>query len=258
MGQDIDLIYAGILAMVSIPAFLLVALVPTHLAPDPQLPSNFATLMRMGIAMVYGALGALGGFWIYFFNTKFVKGQFRGELPFMEEGVASGIGQQIRPLSITIIGWFLIFGSVVGPFVLVFNRSIFPEMKFPMFFMGAFFIGRSAIVVLGVWMAIQLVVAVGLLRMKKWGLFATIGLQCVGIANCLLLLLPANRVRFKQIFETLLVSTKSHTPYPMPSGFPMWIGFLSSLPIYFVILWFLVKERQAFTSNHSQLVRLGS
>jgi hypothetical protein len=248
-GRISILIFAGILVVISIPTLLIFALVPNLLPPDPQAPSNFLTVVRLIIGLVYGTLGTLGGFWIYFFNKKIVKAQFRGELPFMEEGVAGVLGHRIRPLSITIIGWFLIVGSAITPFFLVMNRSIFPDLKFPMFFLGAFFLGRSAILIMGVWMVTQLIAGVGLLKMKKWGLFSSIGLQCLGITNCLLVtIIPANRVRFQEIMEAMTASMNANMPHPVPFTFPVWVGFVISLPFLLVILWFLVKERQAFDS----------
>jgi hypothetical protein len=227
--------------------------VPNILPPDPEASTSFMPVLRLGIGLVYGTLGALGGFWIYLFNKKIVKAQFRRELPFMEEGVASGMGQRIRPLSITIIGWFLIVGSAITPFFLAMNRSLFPDLKFPMFFLGAFFFGRSAILIMSVWMVTQLIAGVGLLKLKKWALFLSIGLQCLGITNCLLVtIIPANRVRFQEIMEATTASMNANMPHPVPFTFPIWAGFAISLPFFFVILWFLVRERQAFDSPPQQ------
>jgi len=43
-------------------------------------------------------------------------------------------------------------------------------------------------------------------------------------------------------------SMNSRMPHPVPFVFPIWIAFASPLPIVFVILWFLITRRQAFTS----------
>ena len=202
------LVFAAILMFISLPAALFIAVIPLPNTTDPNLPSNFMTLMRAGMAVFYAIFAALGGFWLYFFNKKNVKAQFGEERPVMESAAADlplgtpiaapSASQRARPLSITIIGWFLLVGSAFTPLYLLFSSSFFPGVQLPMFFLGFFFFGRSTFVILIVWMAAQMVGAVGLLKLKNWGLFATIGLQCLAVMNAALLVsIPANRARWR-------------------------------------------------------------
>jgi len=248
------LVFAGILMFISLPAALLMAVISFPNNADPSLPPHFMTIMRVGMALWYAMNAGLAGFWLYYFNKQSVKAQFRGEQPVAEPGApdlplgASSTGLRERPLSITIIGWFLLVGSVFTSLYLLVYSAFFSGVQLPLFFLGFFFSGRSASLMLMVWMAAQMFGAVGLLKLKNWGLLVTIGLQCMTVLNTALLLgIPANRARFQQIMDTMTASMNALMPQPVPFAFPMWIGIASSLPLVFVILWFLVTRKHAFT-----------
>jgi hypothetical protein len=254
------LVFAGILVCFSLPSVVLIAVIPFPDTNDPNLPSNFMTVVRVGIALFYAVFAALGCFWLYFFNRKGVKAQFRAEQPGAELTMSDlrlgtpfathSAGLRARPLSITIIGWFLLVSSALAPLFLLFYRAFFPEVQMPLCFLGFFFFGRSAFLIIFVWMAIQTIAAVGLLKLKNWGRLVIIGLQCLTVINtALLLAIPANRVRFQQLMDTMTASIDARMLQPpVPFVFPMWIGVVSSLPFVFVILWFLFARKQAFTS----------
>lgn len=56
----------------SLPAAPLILLIPLPNSHD-------LSVVRFGMALFYGVFAALGGFWLYFFNTRSVKVQFRAE-----------------------------------------------------------------------------------------------------------------------------------------------------------------------------------
>jgi hypothetical protein len=260
------LVFAALLVLFSLPGVALIAFIRFPNTNDPNLPSNFAAIMRVGIGLFYGMFAALGCFWLYFFNRRGVKAQFHGEQPvvdLMMPDLPSGTpfatpsaGLRARPLSITIIGWFLLVGSALSPLFLLFYGAFFPDAQMPLFFLGFFLFGRSAFLILFVWMAVQIVAAVGLLKLKNWGRLTTIGMQCLTVVNSALLLgIPANRARFQQLMDTMTAFMNARMPQPVPFVFPMWVGIAISLPIVFVILWFLIARKQAFTSAEHNLAR---
>jgi len=263
------LVYAGILGLFSLPTVALMLFIPFPGTNDPNLPSNFISILRVGMALFYAMLAALAIFWLYFFNKQSVKAQFSSSQSVVGlDGPRAALEplatphsakQRLRPLSITIIGWFLLVGSTLAPLGLPFNKALFSGVQFPLYFLGFFFLGRSADSILVVWMTLQAVAAVGLLKLKKWGLIATIGSQCLTLLNAVLLLvIPANRARFQQIMVTMVNSMNERMPYPahqVPFVFPMWLGFAISIPMIFVVLWFLVTRRTAFHSEAQELVR---
>lgn len=254
------LIYAGILVFVSLPAAVVLAIVPLPHATDPNLPPNFTLIMRVGMGLFYAAFATLGGFWLYFFNKRSVKAQFQAMPPAPESAAgdfflgsaspAPVASQPARPLSITIIGWFLLISSAVSPLLLLTSRSVFSGVQFPLYFLGFFLFGRSVYLIVVLWMAAQVVAAAGLLKLKRWGLLATIGLQSLTIVNgTLLLSIPGHRARFLQIMETVMATVNARMPQPAPQfNLPVWLGFAASFPIVLLILWFLITRRGAFSS----------
>lgn len=256
------LIFAGILAFISLFSALFVAFIPLPLTNDPNLPANFTSMMRAGMGLFYGAIAALGGFWLYFFNKRSVKAQFQPTQPVPESAAgdlfagtavpAPTSDQPARPLSITIIGWFLLITSALTPPSLLVNGALLREIQFPFYFLGIFVFGKSAYLILVLWMAVQFVAAAGLLKLKRWAFFTTIGLQSFAILNgTLLLSIPGHRARLQRIMETMMASMNARMPQPAlpPFNFPVWWEYAVSLPIVAVILWFLITRRHAFTSG---------
>ena len=254
-------IYAVFLVLMSLPAALMMAVVPLPSSNNPNLSSSFMPILRYGMLFFYSAIAALGGFWLYFFNTKNVKVEFLGPRPIAEsatQALPMGIPAAAqderdggRPVSITVIGWFLLVGAAIAPLGLLLFHAFFSEVQLPLFFLGFFFFGRSASIILIVWMAVQLVAAAGLLRLKNWARLGTIGLQCLMLANTVLMVgIPANRTRFQQLMESMTAAMSAHMPPPQsPFVIPAWAGLVSSLPIVLAILWVLITEKQAFTST---------
>jgi hypothetical protein len=253
------LVFAALLVLCSLPAAVMMAVIPLPAINDANVPTNFMSIMRIGTVLFYATFAALGGLWLYFFNRKSVKAQFQSrrgaaetpaaQLPLGTPVAAHTASQRTRPVSITIIGWFMIVGSVLAPLTLLFDSAFFPAMQIPVYFLGLYFSGRSAYLVFVVWMAAQMAAGVGLLKLKNWGLFAAIGLQCLAVANLALLIgIPGSRARFQQIMNTMMASMNPRIPHTTPFAFPVWIGLASSIPILFVILWFLITRRHAFAS----------
>lgn len=251
------LVYAGLLVCVSLPAAALMAVI--SLPHDPSLPVNFMPAIRVGMAFFYGMFAALGGFWLYFFNKRSVKVQFQAMPPVPESAAgdsflgvavpAPSASQSERPLSITIIGWFLLIGSALAPLGLLMNRALFPGVQIPFYFLGFFLFGSSAYLVFIVWMAAQMAAAVGLLKLHNWGRVTAIALQCLGAINAgLLLVIPGHRAKFQQVMEAMMASMNARMRQPAPFVFPTWIGYGMAFPMILVILWFLITRRQAFNS----------
>jgi len=259
------MVYAAILVLLSVPTALVMALVPLPNTPsvnDPNPPFHIMLMVRVGGTLVYALFAALGGFWLYFFNTQKVKAQFRGqqvsmaagqtEVPGLSpgtSGVRFGPDHRSRPLSITIIGWYLIIASALGPLSIAFTGTFFPQFRLPLFFLGFFLFGPGAYLLLIVWMTVQVVAAVGLLKLKSWGLYTTIALQGLALLNMVMMVVfPTNRLRFQEIMENFRFSVSGQMYQSMPMS-PMWIGLLGSLPIIVVILFFLISQRKYFTSG---------
>jgi hypothetical protein len=252
------IVYAVMLIVFTLPGAAILAFVPLPTtASDANLPAGFSVIMRVGMVLFYGAFAALGGFWLYFFNKRSVKEQFRrgsaAEVPSAPEfGQGIPVGAQpamarARPLSITIIAWLLLAGCAFAPLCLWFDSVILPGARIPVYFLGFFVFGRTAILILLVWMAIQAVAAVGLLKLREWGRLTTIALQCLGLVNVALMLgVPAQRAKFQLLMDSMMASVEPSMAQPYALTFPMWIGFALSIPIFLLILWLLVTRKKAF------------
>ena len=254
------IVYAAILLVFTLPMALLMAFVPLpNTTNGPNVPTLFTAFMRIGMVFFYGAFAALGGFWLYFFNRGAVKDQFRGKQLIETTALAqseplAGSPRAIpaatthaRPLSISIIAWFLLVGCVFAPFSLWFDSIMFPGVQLPICILGVFVSGRSAMVILVLWMVVQAIAAVGLLKLKNWGRLTTIVLQCVGMINIALMFgIPANRAKFQLFMESAVRSMNARMPQPVPFTFPIWLGFAASIPVFIAVLWFLVTTKKAF------------
>jgi hypothetical protein len=79
---------------------------------------------RWGIAAFYGALALVGAWWLVLFNTSATKQYFAGREPERESA---------RPLSIAIIGWYLLAGAV--------GTALAAVIRMPAVFFGLIFTG---------------------------------------------------------------------------------------------------------------------
>lgn len=258
------LIFSGLLAATSAFAAIVLALIPfpTAVPPDSSasLPANFFVMIRIGMVAFYGVLALLGGFWLWYFNTRSVKEQFGGRIAtptglpdsFPAGVVPPGGAPSRRPVSVTIIGWFLAICPVLTlpSIAMWYVMGIWRQL--PFYFLGTFLSGWVAAVAFFAWMAATAAAGVGVLKLKNWGRQLAIGLQVVGLLNGALLLgIPAHRARFQQIMSAaanLMVTsmTGSGAPAIQLSTMPAWPGIAVSAPVLLVILYFLVTRKRAF------------
>jgi hypothetical protein len=242
------LVFACLLLLFSLPTAVMMSVIRLPETSDPNLPANFRALMKLAVEMVFGLMAALGGFWLYFFNKRSVKAQFLGVRPASQGMVADVSAEKPkgRPLSITIIAWYLLIASGLSPLLLLFSRTVLHGQTMPVCFLGFFIFRRSAILVLVVWMAAQFVAAIGLLKLRNWGRVTCLWLQVLGIVNLVLTFaVPANRVRYQKIVETM------YPQFPQTFSFSAltWMVIVCTAPILLVVLWFLVTQKRVFLDS---------
>jgi len=73
------LIFAGLLAVTSATGLIFVAVMP--LRPGPGGGEAMIPIVRVGIGIIYGALAAIGIWWLAQFNGRNAKEYFRGDVP---------------------------------------------------------------------------------------------------------------------------------------------------------------------------------
>lgn len=235
------LVFSGILLFSTLPALLIVPLMPF---PAPEgTPGNFALFMKVFLVVCYGIPAAIAGWWLYFFNKRAVKDQFRGEMA----GVVSPTSAPKRPISISIIGWFMVVsGCLCTPFFF---------LHFPVFFLSFLLIGwRASLVMLG-WCAIYVIAGVGLLRLKPWGRTISIWVFLFGFLNgAVTFLVPGSMVKLIQVIT--LTQTRWGLPVvTQPETLmhsSMLAGGIAGMLIVAIQLWFVVTRKAAFLPARDQ------
>jgi hypothetical protein len=242
-------VFSGFLLVISLPGIVMMLLVPFPTPPDvadPALMQRVMAATRVGMIFVYGLLAALGGWWLYFFNSPAVKDQFgsarrpnaASPAAWAPAAVRSALPK--RPISITIIAYISLIGACVLPVVQV--------MHVPMMFLGFVFTGWKASLIIMGFMTVQLLMAYGLLQLEPWGRSLAIYYFNFAIFNSIIsVILPGAQSRFDE--ATALIQGTTGLP-ASPVKFPIWSGLIFGLPTIAIQLWFVVTRKQAFERPH--------
>ena len=143
-----------------------------------------------------------------------------------------------RPLSITVIGIYMLFGASLMP------SNIYRGS--PAFFMGVVLRGWLAAVFFSAIGTFDAVLGIGLLRLSPWSRMAAIYFFVFRIVNTsLALLVPGSRAHFE---EGIDVVRASRGRPPLSSGM-IWLGVGVSLFLMVVVLRFLIARKEAFSAR---------
>lgn len=249
------LVFSGLLLVIALPGIIMMLFVPFPTqanVPDPALMQRVMAATRVGMVILYAIWAALGAWWLYFFTSRAVKDQFRGPSASTQSSspvwgvpaAPAGSALPKRPISITIIAYISLLGACVLPLIQL--------MHVPMMFMGIFYTGWQASLIIMGFMSVQLMVAYGLLKLEPWGRNLAIYYFNFGIFNSIVsVVLPGAQTRFDQA-GTLLQGTMGLPASSAAVKFPIWTGLLFSLPLIAIQLWFVVKHKQAFERKHGR------
>ena len=218
------LIFAVFLAFTGVftgPVFL-------SMPPPPTAPPNYGT-MRIVIAAIYGALGVLGLFWLYYFSRRATREAFSCGLPVESGG---------RPLSISIIGWWLLATGVVS---VVMSPLRMPATVFVWIVTGwpaaAWYIAFGAM-----WAC----AGYGLLRLNQIARkIAIAGLSFGAVNSAVFFLFPGWEARMATFLSRFRLGLA--TPLP-PTHFPPFMLIPAAVGVG-LPLWFLIARRDAFQAR---------
>ena len=242
------LVFSALLLFVCIPGllmFLFMPFPPPGTAPSPELTKEMLGATRIFMVVLYGILAALGGWWIYFFNKRSTKDQFlKVRIPGLE-GMPGGevISPYARPLSITLIAWWLLISGFIG----VLGLSVNP----PVFFLGYFFKGTYASMLMLALALVQSLIGFGLLKLRPWGRTLAIYYFQFLIFNSLtMVLIPGTQARFEQAMSEMLSDMQGTlgTP-PSPMHVPIWFGVIFAVPLLSLLLWIVVSRKDVFQAE---------
>ena len=253
------IVFSGLLLVMAVPGLLMMLVMPLPTPPVPAVPNGEAipplehlmTAVRIGMAVFYALLALLGGWWIYFFNTRPIKEHFRGAglgttaSTWAPTALAPTDvpGAPKRPVSITIIAYLALVGACMFPVLNI--------LHLPLTFLGFFFTGGKAALIVSGYMSVQLVMAYGLLKLEKWGRSLAIYYFNFAIFNSIIsVILPGSQARYEE--ATAAMQSSMGLP-PTPFQFPIWFSLVFSLPMIAIQLWFVVTRKQAFEGPHNPL-----
>jgi hypothetical protein len=243
------IVFSLLLLALSVPAFVLmfvVKLPAPATSPDQQTAERIMAISRLGGAGVYALLSILAVMGLLYFNSKGVKAEFaaRRTMPpaiDLQSSIHPGAYSGKRPLSITIIAGLMAFGTLSLPFYL----AVF---QFPMMFLGFYFTGSTAILIIFALVAIQGAIAYGLWHMQPWGRSLAIYYLNFAIFNSIIsVILPGAQTRYENALAIMQSQMTLPSPTPAsPMHFPVWLNLIFSLPYIAVQLWFLIATKPAF------------
>lgn len=213
-------VFAALLALTGVAAAPMMLLIP---AP-PTAPPNF-NAVRVGMAVFYAALALLGALWLYYFNRSATRAAFVGEAAAIESGG--------RPLSISIIGWWLLVSGVLTLLV--------SPLKFPVSVFVWIVTGWTAAAWYMVFGALYTYIGYGLLRLNPAARVIAIVALCFGVANAVIFFgFPGSEVRLASLMSRFRFASQAPpTHFPSFMIVPMLVGI--GVP-----LWFLITRKQAF------------
>lgn len=228
--------------------------IPTPPSPTPA-PHAVAVAVRWFTALISLTLVGLGIWWLIFLTREKVRVQF---LPIAatEVGEPSLLGAQIatakRPLSITILAWFMLVICMFIPFNLLLHA--------PTFLLTTILTGWPAALVQICFGALNLGIGIGLLRLSPVARKAAIAYFVVGFINVeIFYLLPGGADRML----SLLMRQQASLPWGrMGQAQDIFQGNLKPLLIigafaavvgFVVPLYFLITRKYAFDRSDSAI-----
>ncbi|HEY6988912.1 MAG TPA: hypothetical protein VH369_11040 [Bryobacteraceae bacterium] len=234
VATGIGLLYLRLWARLSILVFsgaLIIifgfSAVTIWLTPFPQAgaPPAVAAGMKAGVSVFYGVFALLGACWLYFFNRKTIKQQFKSPDP--------------GALTVKVIAGFFLLSAAI--------MLVIAILPFPANFLGLVVAGTPGHFLNAAFGTIALATAIGLLRLKSWARPVAIAFCAFyGLSGILFIVLPGYSQRLSAWLELLPPGLRTEQN-ANPSS-QMVIMLLMSTLIYAIPIWFLVRRRAVFTN----------
>ena len=228
---------------------------PSNLPSDRSIEVG----VRLSMGVFSGALLSLGIWWVAFFSRKKVRQQFAGVRAVIANGATPLALDPLqlqpnmetmpstprRPLSITILAWFLLAGCALIPLNVL--------LRAPAVLFTKVVTGYPAAVYYLALAGLQLYIGIGLLRLRPAARIVCIGYLAYGLVNAAVFYLaPGGHARMLALIE----KQQSMFPWVQPGQNQflqqvdltplLIIGACVGLAVLAVPLYFLITRRQAF------------
>jgi hypothetical protein len=225
------LVFAGFMTVGSLFTGVTMALAPMPPGIDP----STMRMIRPMMVATYAAPLAIGIWWLVQFNTRTTKDAFAGI-------VAPGDGP-VRPLSISIIGWWSVVGAVC---------CVIPAvMRLPAFVAGSIVTGWGATILYAALAVVNVYIGRGLLALRERARILAIAFYGLGLVNvAVLVFVPGSYERLLEYERTLMPATAQQPPIDLNG---VWFRAIQvmSLLLVLVVIGFLVRKKQAFAAPAS-------
>lgn len=220
------LIFSCLMAATCLLSLVVVMLIPLPPPSGSAPPIN----IRLFIAAFYGSFAALGVIWAVYFTRAGVKAEFGTSAPRTDP----------RPLSIVIIGWWLLISSFfVLPAVII---------RFPAYLLGLVLNGWTGAAFYLLTGAVCFYIGRGLLRLERRAFQVALAYFLFAIVNsATMMLLPGRYLLLMSALPAWLPQPAPHARLLPTSAFLA--GVAVSLLTISVPLWFLIRRRAAFTPS---------
>ena len=224
------IVFASLLAL-SVCGAPMMLMIP--FPPTPGADASVMTGIRIGMAVFYLFLGAIGIWWLVLFTRPSVKVQFSGGAPVAREGG--------RPLSVSVIAWLLILGATSMPVCLL--------MRVPTILLGFLLTGWAAVLTYVSLLIVLLCLGIGLLRLRPLARTLAIYYSVFGIINMALFYLrPGYEARMAAIMQ----ASSKFFPSPQPPIVFPWLAiFVMTTAFMGAQIYFLVTRKRAFDPPQS-------
>jgi hypothetical protein len=224
-------VFAALLTFIGAGASLAVLFIP--FPAQGGVSQSVMDATRWWIAGFYGLLAVIGVWWLVLFNLRSTK------VYFAQDGPSA---PRARPLSVSVIAWWLLSGSLI---------CLAPAaMRMPAFVFGVVITGWAALAVYTAFAVAQLVLGVGLLRLKEPARVAAIGYFCLTALSSVLILAPPGLAAKMEILQREMPRF-----YPAATSAQMyqsgWVFVLPGVALALVPIWFLVRQHAAFVKSEA-------
>jgi hypothetical protein len=254
------LLVLGAIGTVSVMFFIHFPAPPTD--ANPAFTAQIMSGVKVATVIFYGMLGALGAWWLYYFNTSSIRAQFRVPrfIPAPAFSAATTPAFNVppgtpadsfilpppattstRPVSISVIAVLLLVGSAMMPLSLLYRA--------PVLLFGFLVSGWRAYVIVALLGLANLAAGVALLKLKPWARILAICVVTFSLLNILLtVFLPGSQSRWDQAMQVMINKWRMPAPITMPH-LPVWLMLLSAVPIALAELYFLITQKPAFSTQ---------
>jgi hypothetical protein len=220
------LIFAVLLTFMGVSAGLAVLVV--QLPAQPNVTQSTMNAIRWGMAGFYGLLAAIGVWWLVLFNLRSTKEYF------VQEATSA---PPARPLSVSVIGWYLLISSLF--------LAVPAVIRLPAFVLGVVVTGWAGLAVYTVLAAAQVILGAGLLRLRELARVGAIVYFCwMALNSVVTWALPGYEAKMQRMLREMPRLFPAGAPAQMPQ--PMWVFMLMGIAFMAIPVWFLVRQRAAF------------